>query len=155
MERAIAEMDGDDRISDSVIDPAAWQQNGGPSIAERMMTATNGKVSMRHGDNKRIPGGDQVRARLRRHGEHPMIYVSDRCENLIRTLPALQGDPMKPEDIDTEAEDHAGDALRYLCMMRPYVGKGKKVPPPVNAGLRLETLFKERERTLRVNRHRI
>jgi hypothetical protein len=153
--RAIAEMDGDDRIQDSVIDPAAWQQNGGPSIAERMMTATNGKVSMRHGDNKRIPGWDQVRARLRGDGEHPMIYVSDRCENLIRTLPALQGDPMKPEDIDTEAEDHAGDALRYLCMMRPYVGKGKKIPPPVNAGLRLETLFKDRERHLRVNRHRI
>jgi hypothetical protein len=40
-------------------------------------------------------------------------------------------------------------------MARPYIGKGKKVPPPVNAGLRLETLFKDRERQLRVNRHRI
>ncbi len=153
--RNIAEMDQDDRISDSVIDPAAWQQHGGPSLAERMITATGGKVAFRHGDNKRIPGWDQLRARLKGDGERPMLYVSDRCQNLIRTLPAVQGDPMKPEDIDTEAEDHAVDALRYLCMARPFIAKGRKPVEPPNTGLRLNDLFKDRERILSLNRSRI
>ncbi len=45
----------------------------------------------------------------------PMLHVFSTCANLIRTLPALphatKGDP---EDADTNAEDHAPDALRYL-----------------------------------------
>jgi hypothetical protein len=36
-------------------------------------------------------------------------------------LPALQHDINRPEDIDTEGEDHAADALRYACMSRPYI----------------------------------
>ncbi len=47
----------------------------------------------------------------------PLLHVFDVCENLIRTLPAMPhattGDP---EDIDTDAEDHASDALRYLLI---------------------------------------
>ena len=38
----------------------------------------------------------------------------------IRTLPALQHDQDKPEDVDTESEDHAPDEIRYACMSRPY-----------------------------------
>lgn len=151
----IASLDGDEKINDAVIDPAAWSQNGGPSIAERMMTATNGKVVFRHGDNKRIPGWDQVRARLVGDGESPALFITDRCEHLIRTLPALQSDQTNPEDLDTEAEDHAADALRYLCMARPYVTKGRKPKPVANQGLRLDTLFKERERRINLSRSRI
>ena len=33
-----------------------------------------------------------------------------------RLEPALQGDPHDPEDVDTTAEDHAYDTLRYLLM---------------------------------------
>lgn len=47
----------------------------------------------------------------------PMMHVFPQCENLIRTLPALPhaktGDP---EDVDTNAEDHAYDALSYLLI---------------------------------------
>ena len=42
------------------------------------------------------------------------------AQQLIRTLPALQHDKDKPEDLDTEGEDHLGDALRYGCMSRPW-----------------------------------
>ncbi|MCC7186393.1 MAG: hypothetical protein IT185_09155, partial [Acidobacteria bacterium] len=34
-------------------------------------------------------------------------------------------DPDRPEDVDTDGEDHAPDALRYGCMSRPSV---RKVP---------------------------
>ena len=40
------------------------------------------------------------------------------CKNLIRTLPQLPPDDNNPEDIDTDTEDHAADALRYGVMRR-------------------------------------
>ena len=52
-----------------------------------------------------------------------MVYIFNTCTHLIRTLPALQHDTDRPEDVDTEGEDHAPDAFRYGCMARPYVRK--------------------------------
>jgi hypothetical protein len=46
----------------------------------------------------------------------------------IRTIPVLQHDPMKPEDLDTNSEDHAADMVRYATMARPWL----KVPKPVD-----------------------
>jgi hypothetical protein len=43
----------------------------------------------------------------------PKIQIFQNCKNLIRTLPALPIDGLDPEDVDTNAEDHAYDALRY------------------------------------------
>jgi hypothetical protein len=37
-------------------------------------------------------------------------------------------DEHKPEDIDTDGEDHIADAIRYLCMSRPI--KPRVAPPP-------------------------
>lgn len=50
-----------------------------------------------------------------------MIYFFSTCKDSIRTLPALQHDLVKAEDVDTESEDHAPDEIRYACMSRPYV----------------------------------
>jgi hypothetical protein len=58
----------------------------------------------------------------------PMLYIFSTCKDLIRTLPALQHDPNRPEDVDTEGEDHAPDALRYACMSRPYILEDTKPP---------------------------
>ena len=49
----------------------------------------------------------------------PGLRIFSTCRNLIRTLPLLPLDDSNPEDIDTNAEDHAYDALRYGCMSRP------------------------------------
>lgn len=57
-----------------------------------------------------------------------MIFFMDNCVHLLRTLPTLPSDPLKPDDINTDAEDHAADALRYGCMARPYTP-----PAPVAA----------------------
>jgi hypothetical protein len=53
----------------------------------------------------------------------PMWYCFKTCVALIRTLPALQHDLIKPEDCDTDGEDHAPDALRYGLMSRPWTRK--------------------------------
>ena len=52
-------------------------------------------------------GWDQLRARLVGEDGRPMIYFFCTCRDSIRTLPALQHDQNKPEDVDTESEDHA------------------------------------------------
>lgn len=108
----------------NMIDPAAYQEDGGPSIAERIFRESG--VRFMRADNKRLPGWDQLRARLKGDEEGPMLVAFPTCVDTIRTLPTLQHDRMKPEDVDTDAEDHAGDETRYACMSRPYIRDVKK-----------------------------
>jgi len=121
-------------IAYSVLDPAAFAVDGGPSIAERMMKTG---VSFRRADNKRVAqmgalgGWDQMRQRLKGDTDgRPMIYTFSTCVDSIRTIPALQHDPDKPEDLDTDGEDHAGDEWRYACMSRPYQPVKAEPPKP-------------------------
>lgn len=139
----ILDRDGADRIDDAILDPAAFAMNGGPSIAERIARHTAGKVMFRRGDNKRIPGWEAIRSRLVGGNEGPMLYIFNTCHHLRATLPALQHDPTKAEDVDTDGEDHAGDAIRYGCMSRPWV---RTTAPLVAAsnGLTLDELWQER-----------
>lgn len=48
------------------------------------------------------------------------LRVFDTCTELIRTLPALQYDPLRPEDAAREPHEltHAPDALRGFCVQR-------------------------------------
>jgi hypothetical protein len=41
------------------------------------------------------------------------LFVCDHCRSFLRTFPNLERDPKKDCDIDTDAEDHIADALRY------------------------------------------
>ena len=75
-----------------------------------------------------MSGWMAVRARLKGNGEHPMLFVFSTCVALIRTLPLLQHDPDRPEDLDTTMEDHAADELRYACLSRPYVPARPRLP---------------------------
>lgn len=63
-----------------------------------------------------------------------MIYCFTTCGASIRTIPALQHDPARPEDVHTDSEDHAADEWRYACMSRPYQPRIVKVPEAVTIG---------------------
>src|SRR5215471_2326503 len=120
-----------------VIDPAVFAEDGGPSIGERInsVLTRNKIVPFRAADNKRVPqrgalgGWDQVRSRLVGDNKDPMIFFFNTCVDSIRTLPALQHDPDRMEDVQTDSEDHAPDEIRYACMSRPYV-RPVVVPTP-------------------------
>ena len=56
-----------------------------------------------------------------------MFQVFSTCRNCVRTLPALVYDPRRPEDIDTQGEDHIYDMVRYVLMERP-------IAPPAPCG---------------------
>jgi len=122
-----------EKVSLAVLDPAAFAEDGGPSIAERMRRVG---VQFRPADNKRVPGNgamggwDQMRGRINgpcdEDGEpvgEPMLYVFKTCRDFIRTVPVMQHDPNRPEDVDTDGEDHAADEARYACMSRPWIPK--------------------------------
>ena len=129
----IKQRDGADNIKYSVLDPAAFASDGGPSIAERLMASS--KLDFHRADNKRVTergamgGWDQMRSRLVGDADgRPMLYVFSTCKDFIRTVPALQHDADKPEDLDTDGEDHVADEARYACMSRPWIPKQIESP---------------------------
>lgn len=128
----------DEDIRYSVLDPAAFAQDGGPSIAERMARATENRVLFRKADNRRVGvrgamgGWDQMRARMVGDTEgRAMMYVFNTCKDFIRTVPMLQHDSARPEDLDTESEDHVADEARYACMSRPYTRNAPGKPDDI------------------------
>jgi hypothetical protein len=77
-------------------------------------------------------GWDQMRARLVGTGDgHPMLVFFSTCVDSIRTIPFLQHDPDRHEDVWSDCEDHAADSARYACMSRPWVPM-KEAPKPEN-----------------------
>lgn len=118
-----------DTVAYGMADPSIFAEDGGPSIAERMRLQ---KVHFRPADNARVPragamgGWDQMRSRILGDEDGPQLVVFDTCRDFIRTVPVLQHDPNRPEDLDTSAEDHAADEARYACMSRPFIRKASE-----------------------------
>lgn len=112
-----------EKINISVADPAIFHRTDGESIAEKMYKCG---VWFSKADNDRLAGWDQIHSRLA-DGEDgkPLLYFFSNCNNIIRTLPSLQHDTSKPEDLDSDGEDHLADALRYLLIARPHITKPK------------------------------
>lgn len=111
------------KVAYRVADPACFREDGGPSIAERMA------CNFMPADNSRMAGWDQLRARLEGEDGNPMLLITANCVHTIRTLPAVQGDTVKVDDVDTDGEDHAADETRYACMSRPWVRAVPTVKP--------------------------
>jgi hypothetical protein len=119
----ILEMEEGEEMNDVVADPSIFETSHGESYAEEMFKF---KVYWRPADNKRIAGWQQIRSRLVGEDDKPLIYYFSSCKNLIRTMPIQQYDKSKPEDLDSDLEDHAVDTERYICMSRPIT---IKIPP--------------------------
>lgn len=71
----------------------------------------------------RITGWEKVRERLHaalrpKEGprERPGIFVFNNCKHFIDLFPVLPRDEKKPDDVDTDAEDHVGDEVRYKVL---------------------------------------
>lgn len=100
-----------------IADPAIWNAETGESIAD---VASKYGVYFTPGDHQRIPGWMQVHYRLAFDDDgFPMMYIFSNCKAFIRTIPLLQYDEHKPEDLDTDGEDHVADEVRYFLMARP------------------------------------
>lgn len=52
--------------------------------------------------------------------EKPGMIVFETCRDFIRTVPHIVRDPKDPDDVDTDAEDHAADDVRYRVLSSDY-----------------------------------
>ncbi len=107
-----------------IADPAIWDISTGISIEAQM--AEEG-VYFAKADNSRLAGKMQLHYRLSMDGEgHPGLYVFRHCADWLRTVPTLPYSKERPEDVDTDAEDHAYDETRYFCMAWPTGPREKR-----------------------------
>ena len=120
----ILEMEsGDGNIRYGVLDSSLWHKRGdtGPSLAEQMiMRGCRWRPSDRS-RGSRVSGKNEIHRRLQvdEFTEEPRLVFFNTCTDIISQLPAIPLDKKNPEDVDTKAEDHLYDALRYGIMSRP------------------------------------
>lgn len=124
--KMVNEAERGEAVRYGVLDSSTWANRGevGPSIAETMiMNGCRWRPADRS-PKSRAAGKAEIHRRLmlqeNAHGEKkPTLFIFDSCVNLIREISTIPLDKHKPEDVDTDASDHAYDALRYGCMSRP------------------------------------
>ena len=80
-------------------------------------------ITLRCANTDRVNGWAEIMQRFGdvEAGIRPTLLIHKRCGRLLETLPALQHDPNRPEDVlkvdadeDGIGGDDAADALRYL-----------------------------------------
>ena len=118
----ITEMEMDDPFSvNGVLDTSAWAKTGttGPTVGEALVKQGH---KLRRADKNRIQGKIQVHEYLKiKDSGRPKLQIFNTCPNLIRELQSIPLSKTNPEDVDTNASDHAYDALRYMIMSRPRI----------------------------------
>ena len=119
----ILDAEQEDKIRYGVLDSSLWHKRGdsGPSLAEQMiMKGCRWRPSDRS-KGSRVAGKNEIHRRLQvdEFTGQPRLVIFNTCRNLIAQLPTLPLDKSNPEDVDTKAEDHLYDALRYGVMTRP------------------------------------
>lgn len=124
--RKVLEQEKGERVRYGVLDCSTWAKRGqdGPSIAEEML---NTGCAWRMSDSSagsRIAGKMQVHKYLAvdTFTKKPKLFVFEGCRELISELSSIPIDDKNPEDVNTDVQDHAYDALRYLLSSRPNIG---------------------------------
>jgi len=114
---------GDGNIRYGVLDSSLWHNRGdtGPSLAEQMITRGCRWRPSDRSKGSRVSGKNEIHRRLQvdEFTEKPRLVFFSTCTEMISQLPAIPLDKRNPEDVDTNAEDHLYDALRYGIMSRP------------------------------------
>lgn len=111
--------------SGDVADPAIFTEAGGESVFQQLQRGAKQKAHVLNwspADNSRIPGWQKMRAMFEATVtgdlESPGIWAFETCTDFARTIPVLQHDKQKQDDVDSDGEDHIGDETRYAVMSR-------------------------------------
>jgi len=131
----------DGTIRYGVLDSSLWHKRGdtGPSLAEQMnMKGCRWRPSDRS-RGSRVAGKNEIHRRLQvdEFTEEPRLVFFSTCTNTIAQLPSIPLDKKNPEDVDTNAEDHLYDALRYGIMTRPRSSIWDYNPAKQNSGFQM------------------
>lgn len=120
------ETDAEERMDYRVADTQLWAKNDGPSMADRMATATKQAFLPRPAQKDRQANYAEICNRLKgfetEDGFIPMFYATENCTQFWRTVPPLVLDELHPEKGPGEGqENHVYDELAYSLMSWPYV----------------------------------
>ena len=119
----ILDIEAGEKMRYGVLDSSLWHSRGdtGPSLAEQMILKGCRWRPADRSRGSRIAGKNEIHRRLQvdEFTGEPGVVIFDNCRNLISQLPSIPLDKRNPEDVDTNAEDHLYDALRYAVMTRP------------------------------------
>jgi hypothetical protein len=126
----IAELTKQHHWSGDVADPSIFTAAGGESIYDQLKRGARAHghvLNWSEADNSRIPGWMLLRAYMKatidEDLENPHIYAFETCTDFIRTMPVLQADKQRPDDVDSAGEDHIGDEVRYALNTRAAAGR--------------------------------
>ena len=88
------------------------------TIAKKMLDEGIEWVPADKSPGSRINGLQLVRDRFENslRGEGPGIYITANCIHTKATVPVLPRDDDLPDDVDTDAEDHLYDTIRYRVL---------------------------------------
>ena len=124
-----------------VLDSSLWHKRGdtGPSLAEQMIINGCRWRPSDRSKGSRIAGKNEIHRLLQveEFTEKPRLVFFNNCTNTISQLPAIPLDKKNPEDVDTHAEDHLYDALRYGIMTRPRSNLFDYNPLTSNSGFQV------------------
>lgn len=106
------------RIRPGPADSAIWASEDGPSIASNMQSKGVFWEKADKAPGSRKQGWQQMRERFTHAvAAHPRekagLFVFTNCKDFLETVPNLPRDDKNLDDVDTEAEDHIGDEVRY------------------------------------------
>tara|TARA_R110002051_G_scaffold248039_1_gene307527 strand:+ start:197 stop:1747 length:1551 start_codon:yes stop_codon:yes gene_type:complete len=103
-------------FDDEIADPAYWakiSEKEGALYSPSMFYGDDG-IYLSKGINDRKVGAKMVYEALELPDDGvPRLRFTENCLYSIETIPNLPAAENDPEDIDTKAEDHAYDAIRY------------------------------------------
>ncbi len=109
------------------------RQSDGTTIAEQYWREG---IRLRPANMDRVNGWAEVLQGLGEveAGIRPRLFIHRRCGRLVETVPSLQHDPNRPEDVlkvdadeDGVGGDDAADALRYLVATKPRIVTVRKL----------------------------
>lgn len=109
------------RVKPGPADASIFDVENGVSIAKDMRKEGCRWLAADKGPGSRKQGWEILRKAMKGalpnpNGgprEEPGFFIFDCCEQTIETIPTLPRDDKDLDDVDTEAEDHIGDADRY------------------------------------------
>ena len=117
-------MDDDERVELAVVDRSIFAKQGyGETVADILkrngVGNPAGKIPMLEesvgGTRARVARAQLMKQKLYwDKNTRPKILYFENCHNAIRTIPQLIHSEINPEDLDTNGEDHAYDAITYL-----------------------------------------
>lgn len=121
---------GEEQLSMKLADPSLWKQIANAETGETVAAIfERAGLIFQPANNDRKAGKNAIHESLAPQADGiPRLQVFSSCVNFIRTIPNLPVDQNRLEDIDTRAEDHLYDCLRYgLMNQRPSVMPQPKI----------------------------